>query len=112
MGQLQSTASRQEDVFRIFWDFRTNSLKKMPSKNIYYSDKYTDEKFEYRHVMLPKDLAKMVPKSHLMSETEWRSIGVQQSQGWIHHMTHDPEPHILLFRRPLSIYANQNVAAN
>merc|ERR1712083_369118 len=86
--------------------------RKMPSKNIYYSDKYTDEKFEYRHVMLPKDLAKQVPKSHLMSETEWRSLGVQQSQGWIHYMTHDPEPHILLFRRPLSIYGDQNVAAN
>ena len=83
----------------------------MPKQNIYYSDKYTDEKFEYRHVMLPKDIAKMVPKSHLMSETEWRTLGVQQSQGWIHYMTHDPEPHILLFRRPLSIYGNQNSAA-
>ena len=50
-------------------------------KNIYYSDKYTDEAFEYRHVMLPKELAKMVPKTHLMSETEWRNLGVQQSQG-------------------------------
>ena len=73
--------------------------RKMPNKNIYYSDKYTDEKFEYRHVMLPKDLAKLVPKTHLMSETEWRNLGVQQSQGWVHYMTHDPEPHILLFRR-------------
>ena len=84
----------------------------MPSKNIYYSDKYTDEKFEYRHVMLPKDLAKLVPKTHLMSETEWRNLGVQQSQGWVHYMTHDPEPHILLFRRPLSIYGNQNQNPN
>ena len=50
-------------------------------KNIYYSDKYTDEHYEYRHVMLPKDLAKLVPKTHLMSETEWRNLGVQQSQG-------------------------------
>ena len=25
-----------------------------------------------------------------MSESEWRSIGVQQSQGWIHYMKHDP----------------------
>lgn len=35
-----------------------------------------------------------------MTETEWRSIGVQQSRGWIHYMIHKPEPHILLFRRP------------
>ncbi|KAJ8304857.1 hypothetical protein KUTeg_018440 [Tegillarca granosa] len=39
--------------------------------------------------------------THLMSETEWRSLGVQQSQGWIHYMRHEPEPQILLFRRPV-----------
>ncbi|CAM4637716.1 unnamed protein product [Leuciscus chuanchicus] len=55
----------------------------MSHKQIYYSDKYDDEKFEYRHVMLPKDIAKRVPKTHLMSETEWRNLGVQQSQGWV-----------------------------
>jgi len=48
------------------------------AKNIYYSDKYYDDKFEYRHVMLPKELAKRVPKTHLMSEDEWRRLGVQQ----------------------------------
>ncbi|MBN3303191.1 CKS1 protein, partial [Amia calva] len=51
--------------------------------------------------MLPKQLSKLVPTSHLMSEDEWRTLGVQQSQGWIHYMIHKPEPHILLFRRPL-----------
>ncbi|XP_064540787.1 cyclin-dependent kinases regulatory subunit-like [Drosophila montana] len=69
------------------------------SKDIYYSDKYYDEKCEYRHVVLPKELVKLVPKSHLMTESEWRSIGLQQSRGWIHYMIHKPEPHILLFRR-------------
>ncbi|KAK4295557.1 hypothetical protein Pmani_009891 [Petrolisthes manimaculis] len=73
----------------------------MPHR-IYYSDKYYDDKFEYRHVMLPKDISKLVPKTHLMSESEWRSLGVQQSQGWVHYMIHDPEPHILLFRRPIT----------
>uniref|UniRef100_A0A6Q2X043 Cyclin-dependent kinases regulatory subunit n=1 Tax=Esox lucius TaxID=8010 RepID=A0A6Q2X043_ESOLU len=62
----------------------------MSQKQIYYSDKYDDEKFEYRHVMLPKDIAKRVPKTHLMSETEWRNLGVQQSQGWVHYMIHQP----------------------
>ena len=52
---------------------------KMPSKEIFYSDKYTDDTHEYRHVMLPKDVAKNVPKSHLMTEKEWRNLGVQQS---------------------------------
>ncbi|XP_055303017.1 cyclin-dependent kinases regulatory subunit [Sitodiplosis mosellana] len=72
------------------------------SKEIYYSDKYFDDEYEYRHVVLPKELVRLVPKTHLMSETEWRSIGVQQSRGWVHYMIHTPEPHILLFRRPLS----------
>ncbi|XP_028672226.1 cyclin-dependent kinases regulatory subunit 2 [Erpetoichthys calabaricus] len=74
----------------------------MSRKEIYYSDKYTDDEYEYRHVFLPKPLAKLVPKTHLMSEEEWRSLGVQQSQGWIHYMIHKPEPHVLLFRRPIT----------
>ena len=50
------------------------------------------------------DLSKSGAKSgepRLLSENEWRSIGVQQSRGWMHYETHKPEPHILLFRRPL-----------
>ncbi|XP_011502360.1 PREDICTED: cyclin-dependent kinases regulatory subunit [Ceratosolen solmsi marchali] len=61
----------------------------MPN-SIYYSDKYYDDAYEYRHVVLPKELEKLVPKTHLMSEREWRAIGVQQSEGWIHYMTHQP----------------------
>ena len=85
------------------------------SKEIYYSDKYEDDKYEYRHVMLPKvgiarggmgviekiiymtlnalhpsklaplhqAIAKLVPKTHTMSEAEWRNLGVQQSLGWV-----------------------------
>lgn len=41
-------------------------------------------------MMLPKDIAKLVPKTHLLSETEWRNLGVQQSQGWVHYMIHEP----------------------
>ncbi|XP_064618317.1 cyclin-dependent kinases regulatory subunit 1-like [Liolophura sinensis] len=74
----------------------------MPLDQISYSEKYCDETFEYRHVILPADIAKLVPKTHLMSETEWRNLGVQQSPGWIHYMVHAPEPHVLLFRRPLT----------
>uniref|UniRef100_A0A8C8JA53 Cyclin-dependent kinases regulatory subunit n=1 Tax=Oncorhynchus tshawytscha TaxID=74940 RepID=A0A8C8JA53_ONCTS len=66
----------------------------MSKKEIYYSDKYTDEAFEYRHVMLPKQLSKLVPTSHLMTEDEWRGLGVQQSQGWIHYMIHKPAAYI------------------
>ncbi|XP_036024468.1 cyclin-dependent kinases regulatory subunit 2-like [Onychomys torridus] len=73
----------------------------MAHKQIYYSDKYFDEHYEYQHVMLPRELSKQVPKAHLMSEEERKRLGVQQSLGWVHYMIHEPELHILLFRRPL-----------
>lgn len=52
-----------------------------------------------RHVILPQDIAKHLPKERLLAEYEWRSVGVQQSRGWVHYAIHRPEPHILLFRR-------------
>ncbi len=67
---------------------------------ITYSEKYFDENLEYRHVILPSALVKLLPLNHLMTETEWRNLGVQQSPGWVHYMIHKPEPHILLFKRP------------
>ena len=54
------------------------------------------------HVTLPRELAaaKLVgKKERLLTETEWRNIGVVQSHGWEHYMIHAPEPHILLFKR-------------
>ncbi|ELP86257.1 cyclin-dependent kinase regulatory subunit, putative [Entamoeba invadens IP1] len=72
----------------------------MSVKDIYYSDRYKDPQFEYRHVILPDDIAKKVPKDRLMTEDEWRKLGVQQSLGWIHYDWFKPEPNVLLFRRP------------
>eukprot|EP00897_Mesotaenium_endlicherianum_P005597 jgi/Mesen1/5065/ME000252S04170 len=69
---------------------------------IQYSEKYFDDTYEYRHVMLPAEIAKMLPKGRLLSENEWRSLGVQQSRGWVHYAIHRPEPHIMLFRRTLN----------
>lgn len=46
--------------------------------------------FLSRHVILPKEIAKLVPQDRLMTETEWRNIGVQQSRGWVHYMIHRP----------------------
>ncbi|XP_039276740.1 cyclin-dependent kinases regulatory subunit-like [Nilaparvata lugens] len=78
------------------------------AKQIYYSDKYTDDEYEYRHVILPKELGKLVPTSRLMSEAEWRDLGVRQSKGWVQYMIHKPEPHILLFKRSLSYSEGMN----
>jgi cyclin-dependent kinase regulatory subunit CKS1 len=69
--------------------------------SIQYSEKYEDDSHEYRHVTLPREVAKLVPKGRLLSETEWRGLGIQQSRGWVHYMVHAPEPAVILFRRPL-----------
>ncbi len=96
------------------------------SKDIEYSAKYSDDEFEFRyfvlalfflscrsiliavltcrHVILPGEVAKKLPKPmRLLSESEWRGLGVQQSLGWVHYEVHTPEPHVLLFRRKLGI---------
>ncbi|KAK4524015.1 hypothetical protein GAYE_SCF01G1914 [Galdieria yellowstonensis] len=79
----------------------------MPSQQIQYSEKYYDDTYEYRHVILPPDIAKLLPKNRLLSEAEWRGLGVQQSRGWVHYAIHRPEPNILLFRRPKQTEAQQ-----
>ncbi|CAN6285688.1 unnamed protein product, partial [Urochloa humidicola] len=78
---------------------------------IQYSEKYFDDTYEYRHVVLPPEVAKLLPKNRLLSENEWRAIGVQQSRGWVHYAIHRPEPHIMLFRRPLNYQQQQEAAA-
>lgn len=64
------------------------------ANEFYYSTKYEDDEFEYRHVHVTKEVgcfkqvehfyfqvAKLVPHNRLMSESEWRSLGIQQSPG-------------------------------
>jgi cyclin-dependent kinase regulatory subunit CKS1 len=89
----------------------TSKLEEYIEK-IHYSDRYSDDEYEYRHVILPKPLLKLVPKQffnpddsgtlRLLTETEWRGIGITQSLGWQHYEVHAPEPHVLLFRRPIN----------
>jgi cyclin-dependent kinase regulatory subunit CKS1 len=73
-----------------------------PFLRIHYSDRYTDDEYEYRHVILPKQLLKMVPKQffnpddtgtlRLLAEPEWRAIGITQSLGWEHYEVHGESP--------------------
>jgi hypothetical protein len=37
--------------------------------DIEYSDKYTDDHYEYRHVILPKEISKKMPRSRLLTES-------------------------------------------
>ncbi|KAL1407527.1 hypothetical protein Q8F55_006960 [Vanrija albida] len=66
-------------------------------EKINYSNRYSDDEWEYRHVILPKPLAKFVPPG-ILAEEVWRGLGIRQSPGWEMYMRH--EPHVLLFRRP------------
>lgn len=66
---------------------------------IEYSEKYYDDNYEYRHVILPKLIYENMPKKKLLTEQEWRGLGITMSYGWVHYAIHEPEPYILLFRR-------------
>jgi len=45
------------------------------ASRIEYSEKYFDDENEYRHVILPKELASKIPKDRLLLESEWRQLG-------------------------------------
>ena len=68
-------------------NFNDNTLVELRTVS---TDKHHFTDFILRHVVLPKEIAKLVPKTRLMSEEEWRSIGVTMSAGWVHYMIHKP----------------------
>lgn len=67
---------------------------------IRYSERRYDDRYEYRHVILPLGIVRNLPP-RLLREKEWREVGVQGGSGWEHYAIHLPEPHVLLLRRPL-----------
>lgn len=70
-------------------------------KEIEHSDKYSDDLFEYKHVILTEEIFRRLTKDKLLKEEEWRAIGIKQTKGWSHYTIFKPEPHILLFKRPI-----------
>lgn len=51
------------------------------------TNRYSDDEFEYRHVQLPKQMLKIIPKDYfdgargtlkLLWEEEWRALGITQ----------------------------------
>ena len=45
-------------------------------EEIEYSEKYEDDNYEYRHIILPREIYKAMPKARLLRESEWRALGV------------------------------------
>ncbi|KAM0792239.1 hypothetical protein ACM66B_004934 [Microbotryomycetes sp. NB124-2] len=83
---------------------------------IHYSERYSDDEYEYRHVILPKGMLKLIPKSYfepggnvlrLLTEDEWRGMGIQQSLGWETYSVHAPEPHSKFYSAFLRPERNQ-----
>ncbi|KAK6611977.1 hypothetical protein ACHAPC_000262 [Botrytis cinerea] len=81
------------------------------AQTLMFSYRYSDDQYEYRHVQLPKAMLKVIPKEYhdpqtgtlkLLWEEEWRALGITQSLGWEHYEVHEPEPHILLFKRSIN----------
>ena len=81
---------------------------------IHYSDRYSDDEYEYRHVILPKQLLKMIPNDYfspddsgvlrLLAEHEWRGIGITQSLGWEHYEVHGEFVFVVPFRERQDIH--------
>jgi cyclin-dependent kinase regulatory subunit CKS1 len=78
-----------------------DNLTESLAEQIDYSEKYSDGKYEYRHVILPKEMLELMPRGRLLTEEEWRGLHIRQSLGWEHYAIFRPEPNILLMRRPL-----------
>ena len=77
---------------------------------IRYSDKFEDDTYEYRFVIIPNNLVNKIPKDKLLTEDECRSLGITQSKGWVNYARYVAEPHILLFRRPIGTDPNTGEA--
>ena len=78
---------------------------------IEYSDKYYDDCYEYRHVILTKEKMKEIKYiKGCLTEEQWRNLGIQQSKGLVNYCRYEGEPHILLFRRPLGTDPNTGLA--
>ncbi|KAL9537621.1 hypothetical protein MBANPS3_011613 [Mucor bainieri] len=79
---LQQQQPKSEEELKLEQLQREKDIKELPPQ-IMYSPYYQDDEFEYRHVVLPKNLARWLPQNQLLKKEEWVK----------------PEPHILLFKR-------------
>ncbi|KAK3671217.1 Cyclin-dependent kinases regulatory subunit (Cell division control protein cks1) [Recurvomyces mirabilis] len=128
-GNTDIDFTRRNKKARLLTDPERDQLDEFID-SIHYSSRYNDDHCEYRHVQLPKAMLKKIPKDYfdgargtlkLLWEDEWRGLGITQvgdflvkynnafsadiglqSLGWEHYEVHEPEPHILLFKRPIN----------
>jgi cyclin-dependent kinase regulatory subunit CKS1 len=70
---------------------------------IRYSKIYQDNTYEYINVILPKNIFENITPYKILQEEEWTNLGVEISGEWTHYTFFKPEPHILLFRKPIQM---------
>ncbi|CEP18340.1 hypothetical protein [Parasitella parasitica] len=107
---LPNQPQKSEEELKLEELQKEKDMKELP-QHIVYSKYYSDDEFEYRHVVLPKNLARWLPQGQLLQPKQWIDFGVHQSTGWEHYMIYKPEPHILLFKREkdyLNKYGDHN----
>ncbi|PHJ15240.1 cyclin-dependent kinase regulatory subunit [Cystoisospora suis] len=80
-------------------------------QRIVYSEKYSDDAYEYRTVTLPMNhpfLSRWTAAQNLsdwrlkkpLTEKLWRSLGIRMSTGWLHRGWSPYEPHVFFFAKP------------
>ena len=80
-------------------------------EEIEHSNKYYDDYYEYKHVILPEKIYKeFLKEKKLLTQEDCIKLGIKQSNGWEHYLIYENEPHILLFRRPLGTDPNTGIA--
>jgi hypothetical protein len=57
--------------------------------DIEYSDKYMDDHYEYRHVILPRDVYKKAPRSRLLTESVCKYSNVRNGEDWVYNKVED-----------------------
>ena len=74
-------------------------------ENAEFSEKYQDECYEFRHIVLTKKQYKIIRDiPGLIPESIWRNkLGIKISGGWTNYARFAGEPHVLLLRRPLGM---------
>lgn len=105
-GEPQLEKPPEDTLLKMIMDMETVhtfSDKDLPRSNM-YSEKYTDDTYAYRIVSLGKEAYYKLTKLYgygidkLLTEDEWRNIGVQQAPGWDHIYSTD-RGSVMIFRR-------------
>ena len=75
----------------IHYSSRSGARTASPSSFVDMDRRYSDNDFEYRHVQLPKEMLKKIPKDYfdtsrstlkLLWEDEWRGLGITQVRAY------------------------------